>query len=117
MGNAEDSLNHSWNIAPEENVQLGDDPICSTAGCTQYKHPKKKRGYPIDYFVPDFGADPEIAGTAASLAEAESIVGKKWDFTFAPPPVNPADAAMYNFDPDLDSNMQTSLKNMKKAQS
>jgi len=52
--------------------------------------------------VPDFGVDTDIEGTAASIAEAESIVGRKWDFTFAEPPVNPADKAMYNFAPDLD---------------
>ena len=27
------------------------DPICSSAGCGQYKHPKKDRGYDIDYPV------------------------------------------------------------------
>ena len=27
------------------------DPICSSAGCGQYKHPKKDRGYDIDYAV------------------------------------------------------------------
>ena len=115
MGDAEDTLSHRW--GPEENVQLGDDPICSTAGCTQYTHPKKDRGYPIDYFVPSFGADPEIAGTAESLAEAESIVGTNWDFTFSKPPVNPAAMTMYNYAPELDGNMKTSLKNLKEAQS
>jgi len=46
------------------------DPICSSAGCTQYEHPKKK-GYPMDYFVPNFGKDHDIGTTDASLAIAE----------------------------------------------
>jgi hypothetical protein len=36
------------------------DPICSSAGCTQYKHKKKERGYKINYPVPNFGADKDI---------------------------------------------------------
>ena len=30
LSDAEDSLNHTWEI---EDVQLGSDPICSSAGC------------------------------------------------------------------------------------
>ena len=67
--------------------------------------------------MPDFSSDPDIAGTADSLAQAESMIGRKWDFTFAEPPVNPADKAMYNFAPDLDDQMKTSLKNTKQAES
>jgi hypothetical protein len=73
MGAAEDSLNHRWEVNPDENaVQLKDDPICSSAGCDQYTHPKVPLGYPINYAVPDFGVDDDIAGTEASLAEAEA---------------------------------------------
>lgn len=52
-----------------EDVQLSaeSDPICSSAGCDQYKHPAAPGGPPLDYFVPNFGADPEIAGTLTSV--------------------------------------------------
>ena len=41
-------------------LQSTSDPICSTAGCTQYLHPKDDDGYDKDYFVPNFGSDEEI---------------------------------------------------------
>jgi hypothetical protein len=38
------------------------DPICDSAGCSQYLHPKppKEDEHPMDYFVPNFGRDPEV---------------------------------------------------------
>merc|ERR1712146_414816 len=67
-----------------ENVQLeskmSSDPICSSAGCTQYKHKKKGLGYDIDYFVPHFGSDTEINESKASLVTAETMLGHKLDF-------------------------------------
>ena len=33
------------------------DPICSSAGCTQYKQPEGPPQHPMDYFVPNFGMD------------------------------------------------------------
>jgi hypothetical protein len=36
------------------------DPICSSAGCTQYKHEDKKLPYPINYPVPSWGQDRDI---------------------------------------------------------
>jgi hypothetical protein len=44
----------------DENVQLQSDPICSSSGCTQYKHDEQKPSYPMDYFVPNFGVDHHI---------------------------------------------------------
>ena len=44
-------------VQTESDLRLESDPICSSAGCTQYRHPAKDRGYKIDYFVPHFGAD------------------------------------------------------------
>tara|TARA_B110000285_G_scaffold226539_1_gene286467 strand:+ start:809 stop:1069 length:261 start_codon:yes stop_codon:yes gene_type:complete len=41
------------------NIQLDSDPICSSAGCTQYKAPEVKT-HPMDYFVPNFGVDHHI---------------------------------------------------------
>lgn len=71
---AEHDLNYKWDItAPDDDseVQVNSDPICSSAGCGQYKHPSKPRGYPIDYPVPSFGRDPDIMGAENSLAVAE----------------------------------------------
>ena len=71
-------------INDAENVQLNSniesDPICSSAGCTQYKHKKKELGYKINYFVPHFGADTEINESKASLVTAEAMLGHKLDF-------------------------------------
>jgi len=49
-------VNGSPGPAPTENsnLQLDSDPICSSAGCTQYKAPEFKT-HPMDYFVPNFG--------------------------------------------------------------
>ena len=52
-------------------TDIESDPICSSAGCTQYKHKKKELGYDIDYAVPDFGVDHEILASHASLDQAE----------------------------------------------
>ena len=55
-----------------------DDPICSSAGCDQYKHPKGGPGYPMDYPVPNFGMDHDIIGTKASIKQAEGSVEHTW---------------------------------------
>jgi hypothetical protein len=46
-------------LAVTADLHQQDDPICSSAGCTQYKHPVLTT-YPMDYPVPDFGIDHEI---------------------------------------------------------
>jgi len=50
-------------------IQLGSssDPICSSAGCTQYEHPLKKKGYPMNYVVPNFGEDQGVKDAANSI--------------------------------------------------
>ena len=40
--------------------QAHSDPICSSAGCTQYKHKKTPLGYPINYPVPNNGVDADV---------------------------------------------------------
>jgi hypothetical protein len=54
---------------------LESDPICSSAGCFQYNHPKKSESalIPRDYFVPNFGKDPDMTGTMNSLSIAEAM--------------------------------------------
>ena len=44
------------------------DPICSSAGCETYiKSHVRKPKYPMDYFVPNFGADRSINEAKESL--------------------------------------------------
>jgi hypothetical protein len=103
-------------VVPESAaVQLADDPICSSAGCDQYKHPEAPKGHPVDYPVPSFGGDPDIETTANSIAIGEAqynhkiIMGTEeskaqWH--------NPAKDVDYNFAPDLDHDIVTSQKNL-----
>ena len=58
-------------------VSLGSDPICSSAGCTQYNHPSldKKSKWPRDYFVPNFGEDYEISASQKHMRDQEKIFG------------------------------------------
>ena len=50
------------------------DPICSSAGCTQYKSPEVVT-HPMDYFVPDFGVDQDVAYTENNIKMAEIAQG------------------------------------------
>ena len=48
-------------------VGIQSDPICSSAGCTQYNHPRNGGPkIPRDYFVPNFGRDSDVLGTINS---------------------------------------------------
>ena len=60
-------------IPEHEFVGIQSDPICSSAGCTQYNHPKMDPSKKIkrDYFVPNFGRDSDILGTINSAEVAE----------------------------------------------
>jgi hypothetical protein len=77
-------LNHVWKAIQLDNAEKSDimiesDPICSTAGCTQYAHPAPKDSViepppaAVDYFVPSFGKDPDMAGTMNSIKIAEDM--------------------------------------------
>jgi hypothetical protein len=54
---------------------LESDPICSSAGCTQYSHPNAGKGIPRDYFVPSFGKDKEMVATQKHWEDQEKIFG------------------------------------------
>ena len=58
-------------IADTSAVTIRSDPICSSAGCSQYKHKGGKLGYDVDYPVPNFGEDTDISDTKNSLKVAE----------------------------------------------
>jgi len=87
-------------------MQLNSDPICSSAGCDQYKHETKDRGYDINYPVPNFGMDRDIHGGLENVKVAEKIVGHKLsDMTtdeFKKKYENKAKKTDYNFAPELD---------------
>lgn len=74
LDQAETAVGHSWEL-----VQLNSDPICSSAGCTQYLHPAEAV-HPMDYFVPNFGRDQvAVLDAEQSLAAAEKQHGHKWE--------------------------------------
>jgi hypothetical protein len=62
------------------NIQLesSSDPICSSAGCTQYKAPEGAPSHPMDYFVPNFGVDHHIKETESSEQWASKEIGHTW---------------------------------------
>merc|ERR1712046_177458 len=123
-------LGHQWVI---EDVQLPDeepvslfvqteamsDPICSSAGCTQYKHKKTPLGYDINYFVPDFGTDPDNETTANSIKIGEEA--RKHKLIMATPESrakwhNVAKDTLYNFAPDIDEDMTSTANHLDLAQ-
>ena len=57
---------------------MNSDPICSSAGCTQYEHPSKELGYKINYPVANFGTDSDINDTTAHTKMAEGILSHSW---------------------------------------
>ena len=104
---------------PTSLMQARSDPICSSAGCTQYEHPKAAAGPPMDYPVPSFGADPDIEGTANSIDIAEKMY--KHPIIMATPESraywhNVAKDVDYNFDPALDDDMITTSRNILNAE-
>ena len=58
---AEVNIGHNWLMGTHADIRMMSDPICDSSGCNQYKHPKVKDAYPVDYPVPDFGVDEDIA--------------------------------------------------------
>jgi len=65
-------------------IRLNSDPICNSSGCTQYLHPNKKLPYPVDYPVPDFGVDHEIADSQQHEKAASDKIGHTWEPTKDP---------------------------------
>jgi hypothetical protein len=96
--NAEASLGKTMEVPSL--IQIQSDPICSSAGCTQYEHPKTK-GYPMDYFVPNFGKDHDIGTTDTSLSIAEKQLGHKLTIN-ALPKSDAKDYFVPNFGVDKD---------------
>jgi hypothetical protein len=69
---------HKSALAVSADIQQKDDPICSSAGCTQYKHPEYKT-HPMDYPVADFGVDHDIKASDSHTTAAEKSLGHTWN--------------------------------------
>ena len=59
-------------------IHIKDDPICNSAGCTQYLHPQEDK-YPKDYYVADFGLDEEVRASQSHEKAAEGTFKHKWN--------------------------------------
>jgi len=117
LDDSENNLGHKWVIALQTgaDVNLESDPICSSAGCTQYKHKKAKLGYDINYPVPHFGTDKDINDDFESLSLAEKMIGHKLQLGTAASKAkwkNPAKDVDYNFAPKLDGDVISTQKNL-----
>jgi len=115
-------FNGLWRVGKEDqqialqldsNIKLDSDPICSSAGCGQYKHPDSKTAtWPMDYGVPNFGMDRDIMGSLDNLGVAEGIVKHKWKGIDKEKWSNPAKKVMYNFAPKLDGDIIDAHKHL-----
>merc|ERR1712147_611322 len=120
LGDAENTLGHKWvidDLQIDSDVQS--DPICSSAGCSQYKHKKKPRGYDINYPVPNFGVDHDILDNHHSLAISEGALGHKLEMGTEASKAkwhNPAKDTDYNFRPKLDGDMISTAKHLGDAE-
>merc|ERR1712037_866523 len=100
LADTETNLGHHWALAVQLDSDmkvdsgLESDPICSSAGCTQYKHKKKELGYKINYPVPNFGRDHDINDNFASIKTAEGMIGHEFQIGTAASKAKWANPAM-----------------------
>ena len=97
-----------------QNLQLDvqSDPICNSAGCTQYKHPKKDDGYDKDYPVVNLGVDRDIIDDHENLPIAEKIVGHHWVWDDSDRPKK----IKYDYSPKLEGDMIDAKVNLDLAE-
>jgi len=84
----EEGIHGKWEMPEDEAkvmIDMQSDPICSSAGCTQYKQTTEP-GYPMDYFVPDFGVDHDVKDSFQGLKIAQDQLKHNWDFKFIEKP-------------------------------
>ena len=93
-------------------VVLKSDPICNSAGCTQYLHPKADDGWKKDYFVPNFGRDHDINTSMNSLDVAQKQLNHTWVF----PKGIDKKVVTYQTDYPLDEDMISSIKNIESSE-
>ena len=69
-------FNKTQAIGIYSNLNSKSDPICNSAGCTQYLAPERN-SYPVNYFVPNFGLDRDIIDTHENINDAERNLNHK----------------------------------------
>merc|ERR1712070_732587 len=93
-------------VASASAIRITSDPICSSSGCDQYKHPESKEAkYDMDYPVHSFGMDRDVQGSLENLKVAEGVVGHHWAGIDKDKYANPAKKVDYNFAPKLDGDI------------
>jgi hypothetical protein len=116
LGNAEESLGTQF----AQFIQTESDP-CWGDSCKVYTLPNHKENWKKDYYVPNFGADPEVASVMDSIKIAEKqekhdlVMGTadsraKWQI------VAKLDDNRYDMDPKLDSDVITTNQNIEAAE-
>lgn len=65
---------------PDQKNLVQSDPICGTGDCPEVHRSAadQKDKHPVDYPVPNFGEDPDIASTLAHEKEASQEHGHEW---------------------------------------
>ena len=121
LADTEKNLGHHWALAVQldSDINMQSDPICSSAGCTQYKHKQKGLGYKINYPVPNFGRDHDINDNFASLKLAEGMIGHQFQIGTAASKekwANKAKDTDYDFNPALDGDVIGTLSNLNLAE-
>jgi len=104
----EGKLGHKYEPWTFLQTDVESDPICSSAGCNQYKHPKKDDGYDKDYPVVNLGVDREIIDHNENLPVAEKIVGHHWVWDDSDRPKK----IKYDYSPKLEGEMIDAAKNL-----
>lgn len=90
------------------------DPICHSAGCTQYLHPKPEPGHPVDYPVPNFGRDTDVITTFNSLDVAQKIRNHEWNYDGIKP--KPEEPVLYHDGEELDEDINHTHAHMAAAE-
>jgi hypothetical protein len=88
----------------------GSAPWYKTAKPTSLTKP----GYPINYFVPNFGLDVDIKRTHKSIRQAEKEYKTEIKASFKKPKGHPVDYFVPNF--GMDRDIKVSLNNLEKAE-
>jgi hypothetical protein len=120
LADAEKKIGHELNIKTdgegsytllqtEADMNLESDPICSSSGCTQYKHKTKGLGYKINYPVPNFGKDHDIVDNHGSLSWAENSLNHKWTWKEIEPEKDPV--TYYDAGP-LENDVASTMKHL-----
>merc|ERR1712195_80192 len=91
-------------IAGSNAIRMRDDPICSSTGCNVNHYADEgASAHPVDYVVPDYGADPEIKATADHIHEAEHELEHTYAVKdFKVPAGPPSNYVVPNFGVDQD---------------